>query len=342
MNSYTLTSKKIKRNIFFTFILVIITFIFVDLCLYLYSDLKTTKTTFIEEKSSKIKHFNLNKEENRDYVFIGSSRTIYHISTEAFRKNNLNIYNFGVSGNFLLDYPSFINEAIKQKPKNIVISLPVNILFEKIKETKNPFIDDIYLYEELKEKKLFYNSIYYWVRNLHQFLNYSETIVMKIKFLYDRFETETTLGSSIKNTTLLKNHITVDCNVFGIQKINENKIIKKCSNGDGILFGNNIETSNLNYKNIELKNLNHDALELIIKYIELIKNNGINPIVIFEPILNNPYNYSIQEISKLFKFIDLTNFKIENRYWVDSGHLNVNGRKIYSEYLSKYLRRENK
>lgn len=342
MNSYTLTSKKIKQNIFLTFMLVMVGFIFVDLCLYLYSDLKTTKTTFIEEKSSKIKHFNLNYEENRDYVFIGSSRTIYHVSTEIFKKNSLNIYNFGVSGNFLLDYPSFIKEAIKQKPKNIVISLPVNILFENIKETKNPLIDDVYLYQELKEKKLFYNSMYYWVKNLHQFLNYSEIIVMKMKFLYDRFETETILGYSIKNTILLKNDITVDCNVFSIQKINENKIIKKCSNGDGILLGNNIEPSNLDYKNIELKNLNDDAVELIMKYIEMIKNSGINLIVIFEPILNNTYIYSISEISELFEFIDLTSFKIENRYWVDSGHLNVNGRKIYSEYLSKYLISEDK
>jgi hypothetical protein len=111
VNSYTLTSKKIKINILYCFALIFIGFIIINFILYLYFYLITTQNTFIEEKVSKIKHFHLNEKLNRDYIFIGSSKTIYHISTKIFNEKHLKIYNFGVSGNFLSDYPAFLVES---------------------------------------------------------------------------------------------------------------------------------------------------------------------------------------------------------------------------------------
>lgn len=287
MNSYTLTSRKIKQNIFLTFILVIISFIFIDFCLYIYSDLKTTKTTFIEEKSSKIKHFNLNKEENRDYVFIGSSRTIYHISTEIFKNNNLNIYNLGVSGNFLTDYPSYIVEAVNQKPKNIVISISKDVLYsESIPYPKKEvMINDLKFYYDFGNVELFFTGIAQWLKSFHKFLNYSEVIYIKLKNLYNSFDLKKkhSLNTSTKNVIDMS---VVNCTYFNTQ-ISDEKIIVKCKNGDGILLGT-IKEKNILYGTEKgLKDINMDVINLLKQYAAFIKVNNINPIIIIEPDFNN-------------------------------------------------------
>lgn len=325
MNSYTLTSKKIKRNIFLTFILVIISFIFIDLCLYLYSDLKTTKTTFIEEKSSKIKHFNLNYEENRDYVFIGSSRTIYHVSTEIFKKNNLNIYNFGVSGNFLTDYPAYIVEAVKQKPKNIVISISKDILYSEAipYPKKEVMINDLKFYYDFGNVELFFTGITQWLRSFHMFFNYSEVIYIKIKNLYNSFDFK---KKHFSNTSLTKvvDMSLVDCTYFNMQMSDE-KTIVKCKNGDGILLGTIEEKNILNDTEKGLKDTNKDVIDLLKKYVDFIKINKINPIIIIEPdFKHNVYvdNSEIYEDQFDSLVLNFSNLSTSVEMWADISHFN--------------------
>lgn len=110
-NFYTLDFKK---KIFLCLFLVAFAMVGLDIVLYVFSNISTSKTNFVNSsKVSKAKHFELNNINKKDLVFVGSSRTFYHISTNIFKNANVKIYNFGVSGNFISDYP-FITNTIKK------------------------------------------------------------------------------------------------------------------------------------------------------------------------------------------------------------------------------------
>ena len=77
MNSYTLTFRK---KIILSFLMILGGLIVLDIALYFYSNIKTTKTTFIDDKFSKIRYFELNGPKGKDIIFIGNSKTFFHIS----------------------------------------------------------------------------------------------------------------------------------------------------------------------------------------------------------------------------------------------------------------------
>ena len=337
MNSYILTSKQLKQNLLISLLLILLAFIFIDVALLVFTKLKTSKKTFIEDKKSKILHFEYNKKENRDIVFLGSSRTIYHISTNYFKSQQVDIYNFGVSGNYLTDYPSLIYKILEQKPKNIVINLSINDLFVMSDEIKRPLMNDLKFYWNMHNKSLFFNALFYWGVNLHTFLAYSEPIVVRIKKNYDKFEPQNNIESQEKVPVKSNINTQYDCDVFSKQTIGK-KIILKCSNGDGILLG---EGSNFKQKEKKMLNkVNSIAIEILSQYIKIIKDAGINPIIIFEPILNNHFVYNKQEVKTLVKttVLDLTNEKIKDKFWVDENHLNIEGRRMYSMKICNVLR----
>ena len=203
MNSCTLTSKQIKKRLIYSILLVVLFMIVLDGVLYYIIDSRTTKSSFVEEKQSKIKHFNLNYKENRDIIFIGDSRTIFHISSKIFKDNNLDIYNFGVSGNALVDYPAYVMNAISQHPKMIVLDLALGDLYTPIGKASNPSFLDILFYKELGQKKLLMDNISQWFMSFHMIFNYSEALVLKTKLLYDRFEPKEEMSPS-NNVPVMK------------------------------------------------------------------------------------------------------------------------------------------
>ena len=65
-----------------------------------------------------------------EIIFIGSSRTQNHISSQYFSSHGHEAFNYGVAGNLLWDYPHMIEMAKRSEGKVIVISLPAEFLFE--------------------------------------------------------------------------------------------------------------------------------------------------------------------------------------------------------------------
>ena len=131
VNFYTLDFKK---KIFLCLFLVVFAMVGLDVVLYVFAGNSTSKTNFVDNKISKAEHFKLNSEKQKDIVFVGSSRTLHHISTSIFAENNISIYNFGVSGNFIGDYP-FITKIIKKfNIKEVIFSIEINKLFEDYTE----------------------------------------------------------------------------------------------------------------------------------------------------------------------------------------------------------------
>jgi len=344
VNFYTLTFKK-KILIAFTLILASLTIL--DIGLYFVAKRKTTKTTYINDKFSKINHFKLNNPKNKDIIFIGSSRTFYQISTNTFRKNNINIYNFGISGAQFEDYPTLMPYIKTANPKEVVISLSINRLYNKLNVSKFPTLEEIKYYYDIDKIK-FLESLKQWVINRHLFLEYSEPIFYKVKSVYDKFEVKKAsqqVHKEIQNSNKLFIDKSIDyselagCKVFDIKQTSDTQITLKCINGDGILIGSNIEKKDIEKK--ELKEFNSQSIKYLKKLISNIDANNVKISIILEPILHNKYSYNLDKIKTQFRsirIIDLTNYKIKDSFWSDNEHLNYKGREQYSQYLSDILK----
>lgn len=334
MNSYILTFKK---KVFLSLFLVLFGFVLLDIALFIQANKMTTKNSYIiGNKSSQSKFFELNQFYNKDIVFVGSSRTRYHISTNMFKNNNIDIFNFGMSGNQFEDYPDAINTIKKYTPKKVVVSLSVNRLYENLNKVKNPTLIDLKYYFNTN-KILFLDGFLSYIKGFHTFLTYSEAIFYRINSFYNKFNIneQINFNSTVgKNNNIIENY--ADCEVYDIKKNPDGNSNLKCRNGDGILIGNNIKEDFSNNV-IELKNLSQNTISYIINgIINPLLEKNIEVIIVLEPIFKANYNYDFEEIINKFqniKIVDLTKFDIDKEKWADNGHLNNFGRYYYSKYL---------
>lgn len=343
-NFYTLDFKK---KIFLCLFLVAFAMVGLDVVLFVFADINTSKTKFIDIKTSKVKHFELNSVDKNDIVFVGSSRTFNHISTNIFKENNISVYNFGVSGNFIGDYPFIVNAIKKVGAKEVVVSLRVSDLFEDFIERGIK----IYTTDELManfgtNKMVFLKTLPDYLASLHLFLRYSEAIYNRVVAAYDKFipKTATNVNDfSVENFFNIEANS--DCELINKSEVNSNFtkskkiIVVKCSNGDNILFAHTIPRVNYG-KVLYLKELNLNTLKYMQNYIiDPLAKNGVKVVVLFEPIFDGTrLQYNINEITsaiKNAKVIDLTNMKFDDAEVSDWEHLNYLGRKRYSEFLVK-------
>ena len=343
-NFYTLDFKK---KIFLCLFLVVFAMVGLDVVLYVFAGNSTSKTKFIDIKTSKVKHFELNSVDKNDIVFVGSSRTFNHISTNIFKENNISVYNFGVSGNFIGDYPFIVNAIKKVGAKEVVVSLRVSDLFEDFIERGIK----IYTTDELManfgtNKMVFLKTLPDYLASLHLFLRYSEAIYNRVVAAYDKFipKTATNVNDfSVENFFNIEANS--DCELINKSEVNSNFtkskkiIVVKCSNGDNILFAHTIPRVNYG-KVLYLKELNLNTLKYMQNYIiDPLAKSGVKVVVLFEPIFDGTrLQYNINEITsaiKNAKVIDLTNMKFDDAEVSDWEHLNYLGRKRYSEFLVK-------
>lgn len=179
MNSYILTFKK---KVFLSLFLVFFGFVLLDIALFIQANKMTTKNSYIiGNKSSQSKFFELNQFYNKDIVFVGSSRTYYHISTNMFKNNNIDIFNFGMSGNQFEDYPDAINTIKKYTPKKVVVSLSVNRLYENLNKVKNPTLIDLKYYFNTN-KILFLDGFFKLYKRFSYFFNLFRSNILPNKF----------------------------------------------------------------------------------------------------------------------------------------------------------------
>ncbi len=340
MNSYISNFKKYTLLIF----LLLISFIvFLDVILYYYADMKTDKNRFISNKFSKGKHMLLNTTNAKDYIFIGSSRTLFHISTGVFMNKGVNVYNFGVSDRKIFDYPYMVNRVIelKNKPKSVVISIKKSDLYEEYEDHFNSIsIDDIFAMSKIYDTDVIIRAFISYIKNIHKLVIYSEPIYLNIRSLYDKFRFE--VRSEVRNNNErvgLSEVKRLDCDIFDYKYPSPVKIVAKCTNGDGVLLGNNINYS-LQRRDEDSKIVNIKVRELLNQTLKVLNNNNIRAVLIFEPTLTKD-NRKIPSGINADLIIDLSNFKFPDKYWADSDHFNVYGRKAYSEILVNKLKSRN-
>jgi hypothetical protein len=337
VNFYTFS---FRGKILFIFASFLFFTVVLDFSLAYIADRKTEKNKFISNKFSKSKHMYLNCIEKKDYIFIGSSRTVFHISTNVFKNQELDVYNFGVSDRTIFDYTYMVQKVINlpYKPKRVVISLKKSDLYVPYKEHFNSIsMDDIKAIGKVYDMGVLFSAIKSYVKNFHQLFTYADPMYLRLKQLYERFNPldeivmDKSKKNNIKSTSKLEPSKS-DCNIFDYNYPTPIKIVAKCTNGDGILFGNTIEETNVqNNKKV----LNTKKIELLNSTLKMLKNNDIESIIIFDPLFQSNLKSKNIDAIEADYILDLTYEKFKQTEWADSNHLNVFGRDVYSKLLVK-------
>jgi len=326
VNFYIFSSNRFKIILSF-FIFIFLSFIF-SIYLNYFFHTQADSNFWMENKISKSNHLKESNLKKLDYIFIGSSRTLYHISTDTFKKNSIDIYNLGLSHLGLYDYPFCVNRAIEASPKSIVISLSISDFFNKIPNAWEFTVEDLAAVSLTQENNVIYESIISYLQGINNISKYSLPLRNKIIEYYN--------SSDISNKTNMEKVNKSDCISF--ERSSDKLLSVRCTNGDAILYRK--DTLKRGNKIIELENINRGVVSILNYLINTIKDNNIQPIIVLEPMHHNNYIYDLNTIKQLLdtkNIIDLTNYHIKNNFWADGQHLNNEGRLQYSTYLAKYL-----
>ena len=344
MNFYISNFKLFLSAIILTKIILITLF---SLILNFYLDIKPNNNQFIEYmKESKSRHM-LNKFNFKNYekIFIGSSKTQYHISKNIFSKKNINIYNYGISGNFFYNFPYMVEKSILLNPKEIIISLPITDLYNKnvfAKDFKGILFEDfkyIIRTHSFEESKI---AFYEMIKNLYLPFLYAQNINSKIIHIYKSFNFQIYRKVSSKNDKNIKANKNLsnsqkylDCMPFFI----DNSVVN-CTNGDGILFGSSkITTKQNKLIFLDNKDLNINKINFLNLLQDTLNKKNIKLILIFEPSRNITFKFDKKLLDKMinFKTLDANIFEAKDEYWKDISHFNSIGRKFYTEFLISKL-----
>ena len=308
---------------------------------------------------SKEKHMGLNLQngKRKDVIFIGNSRTLYHISTLIMQQQGLNVYNLGISGHGTPDFPSMVDHALRYHPKTIALNLAAAYFHVKLTVPKDVDRDDLVAYVKSGQ------STHYIIKAFTQYLRswflvdaYSTNINIRVRSAYQAFDPKK-FHFSLKhikkgfsnplftaNKTYQFDKRFVKCKVFRMAYPKKIDATAMCTNGDGVLAGNNLHqvaTQEDAIKNTTDSKLNVKQLQLFNYIINKIKRAGVKPIVIFTPVFQNSYtaHYIKETAAKInAPIIDLTNAKLSNAMWADRGHLNYKGRYVYTHMVAKQLK----
>lgn len=268
--------------------------------------------------------------EKPDIIFIGSSTTKYHISTNIFKKDKLRIFNYGLEGHFFTAYPSMIDEAIKAKPKIIAISLHAPELYFPLLSIDPAYSKDV---KVTKENLRFY--INHYLKNpsshieLQLISRMLENYIIQHNYLCINGYKVT---DSIKRMIAAKDEIA-----------NRATIKKEDLDGDGIIMGIE-ENLNISKYNVAMRYKDKKYSYVLASYInamfDKIRAAGIKPVLILIPQFENSViNMDLIRSTIHGEIVDMNTFRIPVDNWYNGGHLNVKGRQVYSERLMKEMKR---
>ncbi len=334
MSSYILTS---KQKVIFILTLVGLLFILLNMAIAYLINIKTTADSYYNSKDGKIRFYNL-KNNNYKMIVLGNSKALYHIDSKLFESNELNIFNYGISGAKLTDYPALIDSLKNSQSQFIAVSLSVDELINELVLPNYTTMEDlIFLFNY--DKELFMDSLTKYFKNIIPFFSYSEEIYLKISSLFKKFEVKkkngekTGLESEMKKK--IQNNYKPDCIYFDKWETKEGRVIYRCSNGDSIIVGN----SNFNYSKKKDKVIDKNVVLYVSKLLDKIKSYSKIPVLIIEPSIKG-YNLDTKSLSELkYVIVDMSNFRIYNKYIADDEHFNNQGRKMYSKKLIEKVER---
>ena len=319
--------KKYKRIIIINFSIIFIAISIPLLTVLITYNWQFPDGYFYEDKYFRAIHMkNALENKNIDIIVIGSSRTQSHISTYLFKQHGYEVYTYGRPGMKMSDFPFPVQKSIDMKPRYIFLMVTLDDFYSEIfmrfpTYEDRKFYDSNFSYSTYNE----YLSDKFRIKDL--FRQSKKFIIDKSLKRHDEF-----LASYDKNLT---NQI--DCNIIHWRGNIGKRSTALCTNGNTIAFSNTILKSKNSSIAYHSENINNKKIYLLNRLVNEIRDNGIIPIIVLEPaIYNLNIEYDHEYIDKIVnaKVLHLTNFEIENTpLWVDVDHMNINGRKIYTEKL---------
>ena len=319
--------KKYKHIIIINF-----TIIFIAICIPLLTvliayNLHFPDGYFYEDKYFRAIHMkNTLENKKTDIIFIGSSRTQSHISTYLFKQHGCEVYTYGRPAMKLSDFPFAIQKSIDIKPRYIFLMIDLDDLYTEIfmrfpTYEDRKFYDSSFSYTTYNE----YLSDKFRIKDL--FRQSKKFIINKLLNRHDEY-----LAAYDKNLT---NQI--DCDIIHWRGNIGKRSTALCTNGNTIAFDNKVLKSEKLSHEYHSENINNKKILLLNRLVNEIKNNGIIPIVVLEPATYN-FNRKYEQtyVNKIVnaKVLHLTNFENKNTpLWVDINHMNINGRKVYTQKL---------
>lgn len=282
---------------------------------------------------------------NLDVIFVGSSTTKVQIDSSIMQAQNMRVFNYSLLGYTISQYPAMVRNAIKQKPKVIVISIKEPELFVPT----SFFYDHYYHQLDLKWSSLKYLAKHVKNRDDYRFLR---------KLTLSYFGAKNYFGLyGYKVTDLIKSQYEKHGKLAMADNTNPDALplsfcsyphtatsaYDDCNNGDLKMDGIS-EAIKYDYfgvtENHPSKNYNYTFASMFNGLIDEIKAAGIRPVVIFIP----EFSHHVYEDDTLMQktlhadIIDLSNITIPKEGWYNEEHLNGKGREIYSQKVAEVLK----
>lgn len=361
MPSYTSSSNaksRYKFNIVAFFLTILALFLLSNYIIHHHFFGRTTATWYINNMPSKERHMalNLKGKPSKDAIFIGNSRTLFQIGTDLMATYQINIYNLGVSGHDLPDFPSMVESALPFHPKLIVLNVSPSGFYARLTVPRDVDWADIKAYTRAGlNKRYILSSVLQYFRHWFLIDTYSTNINLRIRSAYQAFGklynhfSLSNVKNSFKNSMFLKKANPFDpalvrCHLFRIAHPKYIAAVGMCTNGDGVLAGNAEKDSSDHdahiVKHVDAK-LNQQQILLMNYLINIMKKAGVQPVLVFTPLYQGGYpEQSIKQVEAALDapVIDMTNLKLSNALWADKGHLNFHGRAVYTKKVAMALR----
>lgn len=273
------------------------------------------------------------KKRKAEVVFLGSSRTRYHVNTSWLTQQGLSAYNAGVAGQYPDVWPYMLQYLWQFKPHDIVFSLPLKQLYApRFFNTQEPYhwVDFRALLKVRPSQGEVFQGFKKWLMSvinpLSSYVNFLDfTIKHAIKPPRHSLSLERRLG----------------CHVASLKPYHAGAIYQ-CTSGDGILDFSDVPTQSM--KTISLSGLNIQSVAFLNEIFTAVRKKGVKPILVLTPFLYQRYVYDPNDLLQLknVTIIDLTNTlnKPEDRkLWANLEHFNAAGRNVYTKMLYEQLKR---
>lgn len=271
----------------------------------------------------------LSKNKDMDFVFVGNSRTKFHINSTIINSiTHDKVLNIGIPSDYFQFWANVFDLAIKSRPKNIVLSINAEDLYQNIYYGQG---SNISTYGNFSALKVFVRTRDCNYENFSAFFNASINNLIDLTPSYYWFYS-IIYGSKfgIKDDCVRNNMGTQD--VF------------YCSNNDGyILTTVPAPIESTTFINYSVQQVNHSSYEYLSSLIETAKTNKINVYLVLLPSYRVKSIINTINLEKLFgvKIINMSNFLVEStdtNYWAYNGyHLNRAGSILFSTNLSYEL-----
>ncbi len=367
-NSSTSNSRRKARRWALLLGLVLLGLLLADAALLLYARHRISPNSYVEDAPSKAEHMRLRLGGKRpDIVFVGSSRTLHHISSAVFEQAGWTVYNYGISGHQIVNYPFMAGAAADLKPTYVALGVTISAFANPdIAVPSRPTLADLKaLYATGQPLGLLAATTGKWLANLHLLNYYSQVVNLRLRPLFERLDVPLApeprrpakpVGQGERHAAPAPGDAApgaaagappaqaapmpapgdpCDCTPFEMLTDKAGMRIVKCTNGDAVLFGSFwVDGKD---RSFTWKGFHEPYLALLNHCLDLIRARGARPVVILEPFHRLRGDYDLAAIRKAVRapVLDFTRFPLPDALWADPGHLNNAGRLVFSRALAE-------